>query len=209
MSADNGDLSVFDVRRMISEQSSKTVGKVYMTFGSTVSLKDYLKDNKLAPLNQANLDFAALQLSTHLILQQEYASPVVLNMIVASLLLQSQATKEKFSSIFAATKQIYNYCVRRGGVKMIMRQQPNRGEVLSTITKLGFDVKETSNAQRKQRVKEYEINMDAKREQKTLVGLAYYSNSMLQNLMMDACLGKFIVRNMMQGNSELSIPQLI
>ena len=87
VSADNGKLSVFDVRRMISEQSEKTVGKVYVTFGSTVSLKDFFKEQKLAPLNQANLDQAGLQLTTHLVLQQEYASPVVLNMIVASLLL--------------------------------------------------------------------------------------------------------------------------
>ena len=89
VSADNGKLSVFDVRRMISEQSEKTVGKVYVTFGSTVSLKDFFKEKQLEPLNQANLDQAGLQLTTHLVLQQEYASPVVLNMIVASLLLQS------------------------------------------------------------------------------------------------------------------------
>merc|ERR1712060_431344 len=56
VSADNGKLSVFDVRRMISEQSEKTVGKVYVTFGSTVSLKDFFKEKQLEPLNQANLD---------------------------------------------------------------------------------------------------------------------------------------------------------
>lgn len=32
---------------------------------------------------------------------------------------------------------------------------------------------------------------------------------MLQNLIMDACLGKFIVRYMMQGVKETSITQLI
>lgn len=129
-----------------------------------MSLKDYLRDQKLAPLNQTNLDKAALQLTTHLVIQQEYASPVVLNMIVASLMLQSQATKEKFSTIFSATKRIYNYCLRRGGVKMIMRQQPNALQVLGTIQKLGFDCTEVKNAARKSRVREYDINMDAKRE---------------------------------------------
>ena len=58
-----------------------------MTFGEAISLKDYLAERKLSPLTQANLDEAALELTSHLVLQQEYASPIVTNMIVSTLLL--------------------------------------------------------------------------------------------------------------------------
>jgi len=80
--------SMLTVTRMLREQSNQAVGKVYMTFGEAISLKDYLKENRFEPLNQANFDAAALHLTSHLVLQHEYACPITLNMIVASLLLQ-------------------------------------------------------------------------------------------------------------------------
>lgn len=46
------------------------------------------------------MDEAALSLTTHLVLQQEYASPVVLNMIVAALLLQESSAKVKYDHFF-------------------------------------------------------------------------------------------------------------
>lgn len=75
--------------------------------------------------------------------------------------------------------QLYNYLLKRGGVKMIMRQSPSRASVLDTVVKLGFEVTEISNKQRKSRVKNYNVNMDAKRDQKVLLGLSYYSNGLL------------------------------
>lgn len=62
---------------------------------------------------------------------------------------------------------------------MIMRQSPSRASVLDTVVKLGFEVTEISNKQRKSRVKNYNVNMDAKRDQKVLLGLSYYSNGLL------------------------------
>ena len=58
----------------------------------------------MSPLTQANLDEAALDLTSHLVLQQEYASPIVTNMIVAALLLQCSTATMQFSSIFANVK---------------------------------------------------------------------------------------------------------
>ena len=43
MSGDPGDLNILDLGRMIKQQASQTVGKVYLTFGETISLKDYLR----------------------------------------------------------------------------------------------------------------------------------------------------------------------
>lgn len=44
------------------------MGKVYMTFGETINLKDYLKKEKVEPLSQSNLDHTALKLTEHLTL---------------------------------------------------------------------------------------------------------------------------------------------
>jgi hypothetical protein len=84
-------------------------------------------------------------------------------MIVASLLLQTSSTKEQFNTIFEECKRVYNYIIRRGGIKMIMRLPPRRENVLDTIKKLGFEVTEIIE-KRKSRVKKFEINMDAKRD---------------------------------------------
>lgn len=80
---------------------------------------------------------------------------------------------------------------------MFMREPPSRISVLENIKKLGFEVTETIDKQRKSRVTNYIINMDAKKDQKIIVGLSYYSNSLLQNLVMDSCVSKLIVRHMM------------
>lgn len=84
-------------------------------------------------------------------------------MIVASLLLQTSTTKEKFSTIFEWCNRVYDYIIRRGGIKMIMQLPPRRENVLDTIKKLGFEVTEIVE-KRKSRVKNFEINMDAKRD---------------------------------------------
>lgn len=40
-----------------------------MTFGKIINLKDYLNEKKLSPLSHANLDSAALDLTSHLVLE--------------------------------------------------------------------------------------------------------------------------------------------
>ena len=41
---------------MIKSQSGQTIGKIYMTFGEAINLKDYLQKEKVEPLSQSNLD---------------------------------------------------------------------------------------------------------------------------------------------------------
>lgn len=47
---------------------------------------------------------------------------------------------------------------------MIMREPPSRISVLENIKKLGFEVTEAVNEKQKNRVKNYTINMDCKRD---------------------------------------------
>ena len=83
-------------------------------------------------------------------------------MIVAALLLQTPLIKIEFDAFFASVGSIYSYLVKRGGVKMILRQSPSKLSVIDTIRKLGFRVQEILNQQGKRMVKNYTIYTDAK-----------------------------------------------
>ena len=120
VSSASDKLSMVTVLRMLKEQSGQSAGKVYMTFGQPISMQRFLINHKFLPLTQKNLDEASLQMTQHLVLQQELASPVVLNMIVATLLLQTPSIKVPFSSLFAAVRRVFDYLEKRGGVKMVM-----------------------------------------------------------------------------------------
>lgn len=69
-----------------------------------------------------------------------------------------------FSSIYASVVQIYNYLKQRGGVKLIMQVKPTKLSVIDTIKKLGFEMTEIKDKQRKSRSKNWSINMEPKRE---------------------------------------------
>lgn len=200
VSDDPGDMSFINLGRLISSQFGQTVGKVYVTCGEVISLKDYLTKNAFTPLSKSNMDTAALKLTSDLTLQQEWASPVVLNMMVAALLLQASTATLNFNTLFFSIRQIYNYIIRRGGVKMIMVVPPSRIQLLDTIKKLGFEATEVVSKQRGP--KNYTINLDAKRDQKVEIGLSYYSNNLLQNFMMDSVVCKLLVRNMIIGDQQ-------
>mmetsp|Transcript_18010 Transcript_18010/g.21158 ORF Transcript_18010/g.21158 Transcript_18010/m.21158 type:complete len:196 (-) Transcript_18010:872-1459(-) len=187
---------------MVRQQSGRTRGKIYMTFGKPINFEQFLTSHSHAPLKPATMDQAALQLTTHLVLEQEYISPVVLNMIVAALLLQTTSAKIKFQAFFASVREIYDFLELRGNVKMIMREPPSKRAVLDNITKLGFRIKQIEQSEGNRRGIQYKIYLDAKNDQKVTLGLAYYSNNLLQNLMMDAALSKQIVRNMVAGGQK-------
>ena len=122
-------------------------------------------------------------------------------MIVASLLLQSQTATVNFQVIYTSVKKIQNYLIVRQGVKTVMREVPTRHQVIDTIRKLGFQVTENTDKQRKSRVKNFTINMDAKYDKKTLLGLSYYSNNLTQNLVMDSCVSMLLLKNAKNDNN--------
>lgn len=68
-------------------------------------------------------------------------------MIVSALLLQNPAAIEKFDHIYSAVLRIYDYLIKRGGVKMVMRQPPSKIFVLDCIKKLGFKIKSEKKTQ--------------------------------------------------------------
>ena len=76
-------------------------------------------------------------------------------------------------------------------MKLIMNEMPSRVNVLDHIKKLGFQCTEEK-SKRKSKKKNYIISLDHKKDQKVLMGLSYYSNNFMQNVVMDANISKIL-----------------
>jgi len=55
---------------------------------------------------------------------------------------------------------------------------------------------------------EQEVILDAREDQKNLLSLCYYSNTLLQSLIMDVCIGYILQRNFTL-EKKISIDELI
>ena len=62
------------------------VGKIYVKFGETIDVRQYLESRQLVDLNQPSFQKTALTVTNDLILTQTAQSPVLLNNILAALL---------------------------------------------------------------------------------------------------------------------------
>ena len=62
------------------------VGKIYVKFGETIDVRQYLESRQLKDLNQPSFQKTSLMVTNDLILTQTAQSPVLLNNILAALL---------------------------------------------------------------------------------------------------------------------------
>ena len=93
-------LSFRQLLSMAKSFSGQKLGKVYINFGETFDMKQYIEQQNLAPLTKLNLDTVSLRLTNDLVLEQEMVSPVVLNQIVASLLLVEPGSTVDLQKLF-------------------------------------------------------------------------------------------------------------
>ena len=85
VSATKPQISLQQLRKTI--KTTGGVGRIFLKFGDTIDLKQYLESKKMAPLTYTNFASSALMVTEDLIKQQEAHSPVLLNMFVAGLIL--------------------------------------------------------------------------------------------------------------------------
>ena len=64
--------------------------------------------------------------------------------------------------------------------------------MLDAVKKLGIVVTERTEIEGKKKIKLYSISMKSKKEHKILLSLIYYSNNLLQNLVIDFFIGKLL-----------------
>lgn len=77
---------------------------------------------------------------------------------------------------------------------MVMTIEPQIFALTKIIQKLGFSIKKIEQ-QPVGRHNEMEIYLDPKNDWKNSLGLSYYSNSMLQLMVMDSCVGYFLSKH--------------
>lgn len=124
-------------------------------------------------------------------------------MLVSALLLQipDQVTVE-FDDFYKMTQEVYAYIFSLGNVNLTaMRLSPSRISVLDTVRKLGFVVTERTEIEGKKKIKLYSISMKNKKDHKILLSLIYYSNNLLQNLVIDFFIGKLLQRQAQSSES--------
>ena len=83
-----------------------------------------------------------------------------------------------------------------------------------TVLKLGFRTKPIkSKVNKKSKKPVLEVWLDRKEDQKVMLGLAYYANNLIQNMMMDACIGRLLdlhqFSTLSSGVPPLTVDQLI
>jgi len=95
---------------------------------------------------------------------------------------------------------------------MFINVNPTVIGTLDCIKKLGFPVEDDKlpMPSRKNNFKDLPISLAAKKDQKLLLSLSYYSDNVCQNAFIDACVSKLIQIKMLVGGQErLSSQQLL
>ena len=82
-----------------------------------------------------------------------------------------------------------------------MNELPSRANVLDNIKKLGFECVEEKTKEKSKKMN-YSISLDHKKDQKVLMGLSYYSNNFMQNVVMDSNISKILSVQMIQGGKK-------
>lgn len=122
-----------------------------------------------------------------------------MNKIVATLLLYESNERVLMSTFIKNCVKLYTY-IRKRNLRSVCTIEPNKLAVERELAGLGFRTKPVSISGRDRIIKDSEIILEPKRERKTLASLAYYSNSLLQDFVMDCCAAHLIQKHFMSTN---------
>lgn len=87
VSKDKSNFGFLDIYKKINVHKGHKLGRCYVKFGETISLRDYFASSSFGMLSSVNINEAALSLTEKLVVENHQNEPVFLNMVVASLLL--------------------------------------------------------------------------------------------------------------------------
>ena len=97
-----------------------------------------------------------------------------------------------FSSLQRACQRIFKYLKNRN-VNAIITRDPTVIAITNVVKKLGFRTQKLA-VQPKGMSDEKEVILQAREDEKTLLSLSYYSNSLLQSFIMDVCIAYILQR---------------
>lgn len=91
VSREQPNFGLIDIVKKINSFKGQKLGRGYVMFGNTISLRDYfVSESEQGVLTPNELNQSALNLTERLVVENSMASPVFLNNVVASLLLQHE-----------------------------------------------------------------------------------------------------------------------
>lgn len=103
------NLSLLDIKANIDKQKYHRLGRAYLMFGKTISLRDYFLETEKGVLSTPNINNAALNLTQRLVVEAHLASPVFLNNVVASLLLHNDGELITLKELIRDCQTLYRY----------------------------------------------------------------------------------------------------
>ena len=164
-------MRLLDIRSRFNNFKGHKMGRVFVQFGKTISLKEYFASTKTGAFTAEHVNESALQLTKDLVLQHHLASPVFLSMVIASLLLQLEEDTYPLKDLVRDCERLYHYFKLRG-VNMVMTQKPNKKAIEKVLGGLNYDVKNQKRAASK--LAEPHILLGKKKNQREQMSLYYY-----------------------------------
>jgi len=109
VSKNQRNLGLLDIKSKIDKQKQHRLGRTYVMFGKTISLRDYFMETEKGVLTTQNINNAALNLTQRLVIEAHLASPVFLNNVVASLLLHRDGEVYPLRELIRDCQTLYRY----------------------------------------------------------------------------------------------------
>ena len=184
LGGDTTNITLAQFGKQLADSKNGKMGRVFCSFGKPINLKDFLASRNFQSIGRHNIEEASLQLTNKLYTEQQFACKINLTMVVASLLLQEQAKQVDLTQIVFACNRIYQYFTGRR-INTSITLEPQTFAVQQIVKGLGFTINKKVQEQGKNK-NELEVLLQVKEDQKTVLGLCYYRNQMLQHLVMDS-----------------------
>jgi glycerol-3-phosphate O-acyltransferase len=166
-------LSVLDIKSKFDVHKGHRLGRTYVLFGKPISLMEYFAQSKEGVLTVQNLNESALNLTRSLVVEHQLTSPVFLNQVVASLLLQCKEENYPLKELVKNCIQLYDYFKARD-IILMMFTPPNKKNIERVLEGLGYSVK-TTKSNTNNKTLEQVVVLTKKQNHRELLSLAYYT----------------------------------
>lgn len=134
VSGNQNNMGLFDIQKKFGTFKGHTLGRSYVMFGKTISLRDFVAEH-----GKSSLGSTSLVLTERLVVEHHLASPVFLNNLIASLLLQHDNADYKLDQLVSECQQLYDYFQERS-VSTLIHAAPNKKNIERVLKGLGYKV---------------------------------------------------------------------
>jgi len=189
VSRDVDNMGLLAIQKKFNAFIGKKLGRAYVKFGKSISLRDYFSNYEQGGLAPAQINDAALNLTEKLVIENHLTSPVFLNNLVASLLLQHDQRTYPLQRLVTDCEKLYAYMQARE-ISTIMHTAPNKKNIERVLTGLGYKILSHPTDRSAHQVVDLKLRDN---DHKELLSLHYYSTGLMQHMVMDVVIGKVLV----------------